>query len=65
LIVALLRTRAKVECRIDHLQDLGMRKATEDDENPISKPDGRHRANISRLDVLCALGQPAHLEQAA
>jgi hypothetical protein len=57
----LLRRRAKVERKIDHLQDLGMRKA---------RYRGRRRtrlqavlaatvANIKRLDVLGAFAQPA------
>jgi hypothetical protein len=66
-IVALLRGRAKVERKIDHLQDLGMRKA-----RYRGRRKTRHQglmaatvANINRLDVLGALDQPPHLKRAA
>ena len=66
-IQTLLRNRAKVERKIDHLQDLGMRKA-----RYRGRRKTKHQAflaatvaNICRLDVLAALGQPTPLEQAA
>jgi Transposase DDE domain/Transposase domain (DUF772) len=66
-IKTLLRKRSKVERKIDHLQDLGMRKA-----RYRGRRKTKHQgfmaatvANISRLDMLGALGQPTHLEQAA
>ena len=58
-IETLLRNRAKVERKIDHLQDLGMRKARYRGRRK-TKHQGLMAAtvaNISRLDVLGALGQ--------
>jgi hypothetical protein len=66
-IVALLRDRAKVERRIDHLQDLGMRKARYRGRRK-TKHQGLMAAtvaNISRLDVLGALDQTANRATAA
>jgi hypothetical protein len=63
----LLRNRSKVERKIDHLQDLGMRQA-----RYRGRRKTKHQsfmaatvANICRLDVLGALGQPTPLTQAA
>ena len=61
-IVTLLRDRAKVERKIDHLQDLGMRKARYRGRRK-TKHQGLMAAtvaNISRLDILGALGQTAN-----
>ncbi len=66
-IVTLLRNRAKVERRIDHLQDLGMRKARYRGRRK-TKHQGLMAAtvaNISRLEVLGALGQTADTALAA
>ena len=60
-MVTLLRHRAKVERKIDHLQDLGMRKARYRGRRK-TKHQGLMAAtvaNISRLAVLGALGQTA------
>ena len=66
-IQTLLRNRSKVERKIDHLQDLGMRKA-----RYRGRRKTKHQAflaatvaNISRLDVLGALGQPTRTALAA
>jgi hypothetical protein len=66
-IQTLLRNRAKVERKIDHLQDLGMRKA-----RYRGRRKTKHQAllaatvaNICRLDVLGSLGQPAQAALAA
>jgi Transposase DDE domain/Transposase domain (DUF772) len=66
-IKTLLRNRSKIERKIDHLQDLGMRKA-----RYRGRRKTKHQsfmaatvANICRLDVLGALGSPAHLKRAA
>jgi hypothetical protein len=67
VVRTLLRNRSKVERKIDHLQDLGMRKA---------RYRGRRKtklqafmaatvANFNRLDVLGALDQPADIALAA
>ena len=60
-------TDRKVERKIDHLQDLGMRKA-----RYRGRRKTKHQAflaatvaNISRLDVLGALDQPTHTALAA
>jgi Transposase DDE domain/Transposase domain (DUF772) len=66
-IVTLLRDRAKVERKIDHLQDLGMRKARYRGRRK-TKHQGLMAAtvaNISRLQVLGALGQTANTARAA
>jgi hypothetical protein len=66
-IVTLLRDRAKVERKIDHLQDLGMRKARYRGRRK-TKHQGLMAAtvaNISRLNVLGALGQTANTALAA
>jgi hypothetical protein len=66
-VKALLRRRSKVERKIDHLQDLGMREA---------RYRGRRKtklqallaatvANFSRLTVLGAFASPAALAEAA
>ena len=66
-IQTLLRNRSKVERKIDHLQDLGMRKA-----RYRGRRKTKHQAflaatvaNICRLDVLGALGQPTPTALAA
>ena len=66
-IRALLRNRSKVERKIDHLQDLGMRKA-----RYRGRRKTKHQgflaatvANIGRLDILGVLGQPTHTVLAA
>ncbi len=66
-IKTLLRNRSKIERKIDHLQDLGMRKA-----RYRGRRKTRHQgfmaatvANICRLDILGALGPPTHLKRAA
>ncbi len=66
-IRVLLRNRSKVERKIDHLQDLGMRKA-----RYRGRRKTKHQgflaatvANFSRLEVLGALGQPAQSALAA
>lgn len=66
-IQTLLRNRAKVERKLDHLQDLGMRKA-----RYRGRRKTKHQAflaatvaNICRLDVLGALDQPTHTALAA
>ncbi len=66
-IETLLRNRSKVERKIDHLQDLGMRKA-----RYRGRRKTKHQAflaatvaNICRLDVLGALGQPTETALAA
>jgi Transposase DDE domain len=66
-IQTLLRNRSKVERKIDHLQDLGMRKA-----RYRGRRKTKHQAflaatvaNINRLDVLDALGQPTPTALAA
>jgi hypothetical protein len=64
-VVALLRNRAKVERRIDHLQDLGMRKARYRRKTRHQGLMAATVANISRLDVLGALGQAANPALAA
>jgi hypothetical protein len=66
-IVVLLRNRAKVERRIDHLQDLGMRKARYRGRRK-TKHQGLMAAtvaNINRLDVLGGFGQAANTALAA
>ncbi len=66
-IVTLLRDRAKVERKIDHLQDLGMRKARYRGRRK-TKHQGLMAAtvaNISRLNVLGALGETANTALAA
>ncbi len=66
-IHTLLRNRSKVERKIDHLQDLGMRKA-----RYRGRRKTKHQgfmaatvANICRLDVIGALGQPTQTALAA
>jgi IS5 family transposase len=66
-IVSLLRDRAKVERKVDHLQDLGMRKA-----RYRGRRKTKHQgllaatvANIGRLPTLGALGQTANTALAA
>jgi hypothetical protein len=66
-IKTLLRNRSKIERKIDHLQDLGMRTA-----RYRGRRKTKHQtfmaatvANICRLDILGALGPPPHLQRAA
>jgi Transposase DDE domain/Transposase domain (DUF772) len=66
-IVSLLRDRAKVERKVDHLQDLGMRKARYRGRRK-TKHQGLMAAtvaNIGRLHTLGALGQTANTALAA